>query len=521
MTCVRFSWFGIVVCGLILSADVGRHACAESVSSERPNIVFILADDMGYGDLACQNPESKIPTPHLDRLAQEGIRFTDAHSPSAVCSPTRYGILTGRYCWRSRLQASVLWPWDEPLIEEDRLTVGKLLQENGYDTACIGKWHLGWNWPTVDGSRINDTLPVGKFDNDLRGPFGGKVDFTKPIGGGPIARGFDYYFGDDVPNFPPYCFIENDRTLGIPCKEKPKEMFGSPGPMLEGWDLVKVMPALTQKAVDYIRATPGAAPFNKTKDFPFFLYFSLTAPHTPIAPAEEFKGKSEAGAYGDFVNEVDWSVGQVIKALEETGQSERTLVLFTSDNGSPCRDGTNMNGEVNSVRRFGHNPSSIYRGIKTDIWEGGHRVPFLAKWPGHTPTGTLSHETICHVDFMATCAAILGKDLPDGAAEDSYNILPALLGEEVEEPLREATVHHSIEGMFAIRQGEWKLVLGQGSGGWKVGEKQEDEAPMQLYDMESDPSETKNLYGDHPEVVARLKDLLEKYKQDGRSVPKG
>ena len=206
-------------------------------AAERPNIVLILADDLGYGDPGCYNAESKVPTPHLDRLAAEGMLFTDAHCPSSVCSPTRYGLLTGRYCWRTELKSGVLWPWDAPLIEPDRLTLPKMLKKVGYQTACIGKWHLGWNWPTRDDSRINDTLPLGRYDVRIRSAFSQKVDFSQPIQSGPLAQGFDYYFGDDVPNFPPYIFIENDRVLGIPSEPKPAAMFGHPGPMLPGWDL--------------------------------------------------------------------------------------------------------------------------------------------------------------------------------------------------------------------------------------------------------------------------------------------
>jgi len=468
-----------------------------------PNIVYILADDMGYGDLACQNPKSKIPTPHLDKLASEGIRFTDAHSPSAVCTPTRYGILTGRYCWRSRLKRSVLWPWDKPLIEADRLTVGKLLKNHGYDTACIGKWHLGWDWPTTDGEE-----PVGIGKTNVKNS-GANVDFGEPIANGPTTRGFDYYFGTAVPNFPPYCFVENDRTVGIPTEKKPDDMFGTPGAMLKGWKLENILPGLEKKAVEYINARAGK---------PFFLYMPLTAPHTPIAPAQEFKGKSEAGAYGDFVHQVDHVVGRVTAALERNGLADNTLVIFTSDNGSPGRDGTNMNGKPNSVRRFEHNPSHIYRGIKADIWDGGHRVPFIARWPGLIEGGSVSDETICHVDLMATCAAILGHELVPDAGEDSYNILPALTGRKLTKPIREATVHHSIGGMFAIRQGRWKLILGRGSGGWS-GRGQPDDPPVQLYDMSVDASEQRNLSDEYPQVAERLTRLLEKYKKQGHSKP--
>lgn len=484
----------VVLCIAALCVMAAGVGCDDA--AHRPNIVVILADDMGYGDLACQNPESKIPTPNLDRIASEGIRFTDAHSPSAVCTPTRYSLLTGRYCWRTELKAGVLGPWDPPLTDPGRLTLPEFLKKHGYDTVCIGKWHLGWEW-----SRTGDA-----------------IDFSKPLRGGPLDWGFDYYFGVDLPNYPPYCFIENDRTVGIPTEEKPEDMFGRPGPMMKGWKLEEVLPKLTEKAVGYIRAKPGERPFTKTRDAPFFLYFSLTAPHTPIAPSPEFSGTSEAGAYGDFVFQVDWTVGEIMKALEKSGQAENTGVFFTSDNGSPGRDGTDMGGPLNSVRRFGHNPSFIYRGIKTDVWEGGHRVPFLARWPGHIESRTVSREIISHVDLMATCAAIVGAALPHNAGVDSYNILPALTGAKLEQPIREATVHHSIDGMFAIRQGKWKLILGRGSGGWTRGGEEEG-PPVQLYDMEADASETTNLAAEYPEVVEQLANLLLEYDRSGRSVP--
>jgi len=507
--------------GFAAGAIFAAHCLAKSRTNaagrnnDLPNIVYILADDMGYGDLACQNPHSKIPTPNLDKLASEGIRLTDAHSPSAVCTPTRYAILTGQYCWRTRLKKSVLWPWDKPLIEADRLTVGKLLKAHGYDTACIGKWHLGWDWPTTDGKE-----PFGIGETNVKNS-GSNVDFMKPIANGPTRRGFDYYFGTAVPNFPPYCFIENERTVGIPAGHKPDKMFGAPGPMLDGWKLEEILPGLARKAVEYIDAKGGRLNYNafrQTHGNPFFLYVPLTAPHTPIAPAPQFKGKSKAGAYGDFVCQVDHVVGRIMNALQRNSFTGNTLVIFTSDNGSPGRDGTNMSGKANSVQRFGHKPSYIYRGIKADAWDGGHRVPFIARWPGHITPGSMSDETICHVDFLATCAALLRYKLPANAGEDSYDILPALIGRKLDNPIREATVHHSINGMFAIRKGKWKLILGRGSGGWS-GRGRPEDPPLQLYDMSTDASEKMNLCDEHPDIVEGLAKLLQKYKVEGCSRP--
>ncbi|HEO71845.1 MAG TPA: hypothetical protein ENN80_11335, partial [Candidatus Hydrogenedentes bacterium] len=469
-----------------------------------PNIVYILADDMGYGDPQCQSTASKIPTPHMDRLAEQGIRFTDAHSGSAVCSPTRYGLLTGRYCWRTSLKRGVLVPWDAPLIEPERLTVAQFLKQQGYDTACIGKWHLGWEWPTTDG------------EPPKPGSHGDTVDFTKPIENGPTTRGFDYYFGTCVPNYPPYCFIENDRTVGIPSVPKPDAMFGHPGPMLPGWTLESILPALTERAVAYIHE-------RAQSDQPFFLYFSLTAPHTPIVPVKPFLGASEAGRYGDWVHQVDWTIGQVMAALDAAGLVDDTLLICTSDNGSPARNGENASGPVGSVlKETGHNPSDGLRGMKADIWDGGHRVPFIARWPGRIASGATSNALICHTDFFATCAALLGVTLPNNAAEDSYNILPALLCKPAGTPVRDAVVHHSGNGSFAIRQGTWKLIMSLGSGGWTA--PKDPEVPPggprgQLYDMERDLAEEHNLWLERPDVVARLTALLEEYKAQGRSAP--
>ncbi len=491
--------------------------CSIANGGSKPNIVFILADDLGYGDVGCYNPDSKIPTPHLDRLATQGMRFTDAHSPCAVCSPTRYGILTGRYAWRTELKRGVLWPWDRPLIEKDRLTVGKMLQEEGYNTACIGKWHLGWLWPTTDRTRYNSKTSIGAYNGGWSEKFEKKIDFTKRIRGGPTERGFDYYFGDDVPNFPPYCYFENDRLLSIPNTHYAGESFSRPGPMVDGWVMADVMPRLSREAVSYIKNDQGKA-FRREEGKPFFLYMPLTAPHTPIAPAAQFRGKSEAGWYGDFVHEVDWVVGQVMQALRDSGQAENTLLIFTSDNGSPARDGTEMNGKPRSVHRFGHNPSHSLRGIKADIWEGGHRVPFIARWPSKIESGSDNDETICGVDLMRTISSMIDYDLPENSGVDSYNILPALLGEESKTPIRQATVHHSGNGMFAIRQGKWKLILGKGSGGWS-GDGEEGDPRVQLYNLDDDPSETTNLQDQDPDRVSMMTELLDRYKESGRSYP--
>jgi arylsulfatase A-like enzyme len=497
----------------LLCLVAAAHGAAAPLRSPSPNIVVILADDLGYGDVCSYNAQSKIPTPNLDRLAAEGMRFTDAHAPDAVCTPTRYGLLTGRYAFRSHLKAGVLPPWGTPLIEQGRLTLPALLRQLGYATACIGKWHLGWDWPTKDGLAPSSTNGLGN------------VDFALPIANGPTTRGFDYYFGTDVPNYPPYCFIANDRTVGLPSVPAPlqKGAINRPGPMLPGWSLTNILPEITRRAVRYIE---DAAQTPR----PFFLYFPLTAPHYPIVPTAEFKGRSQAGDYGDFVAQVDGTVGDVLAALARTGLATNTLVIFTSDNGPECVEVDP--GAYDRIRRYGHWSMDGLRGVKRDTWEGGHRVPFVARWPGHIPPGATSAQTICHVDLLATCAALLGTKLSPDVGEDSCNILPALLGKKLRRPIREATVLHGGSGNFAIRQGDWVLIdapSGDGNGGKsRPGEpewfKQErgytkNEFPGELYNLRDDLEQRRNLYGEQPKEVQRLKSLLERYKAARRSTP--
>jgi arylsulfatase A len=481
-------------------------------AADRPNIVFILADDMGYGDAGCYNPQSRIPTPNLDRLATEGMRFTDAHAPASVCSPTRYALLTGRYAWRSPLKRDVVRPWDQSIISEKRLTVASLLKQNGYTTAAIGKWHLGWSWPTKDGAPA--TSGTDRLSN---------VDFTQPIGKGPVTHGFDYYFGVDVPNYPPYCYIQNDRTVGIPSVPDTGrgEHFNIPGPMLPGWRLVDVLPELTRHTVKWI----GSA--AKAKQ-PFFLYLPLTSPHYPIVPAPDFKGKSRAGDYGDFVVQTDAVVGEVLAAIGQAGVADNTLVVFTSDNG-PEITGEVDPGAYDRLRKSQHDSMGGLRGAKRDLWEGGHRVPFLARWPGRVPAGAVSDEVICHVDFMATVAAMLGVTLPPDAGEDSFSILPVLFGEKSAKPVREATVHHSCSGKFAIRKGDWVLIEApSGDDNRRAGEpswfKQErgysaETAAGALCNLREDPAQRKNHFADEPGRVSELHGLLARYQREGRSTP--
>lgn len=500
--------------GHLSAAALAPMGWGSTRPKNRPNIVVILADDLGYGDVSVYNPESKIPTPNLARLAKEGTRFIDAHTPCGVCSPTRYGLLTGRYPWRTELKTQVLWPWDKPLIDKDRLTLPGMLKTMGYKTACFGKWHLGWEWTTTDGSKVNDKVKIGDPQREIRNEFAKKVVFSEPAREGPTSRGFDYYFGVDLPNFPPYTFNENGRMLTAPTEQKPEAMFGWPGAMAPGWKLEGVMPEITRRAVNHIKERAKA-------NEPYFVYFPMTAPHLPIAPASEYKGKSKAGEYGDFVYQVDWSVGQVMDAIRASGTADDTIVLFTSDNGPE-------NVTYPLSPQYGHESQGPLRGAKRMLWEGGHRVPFLAWGPGRIAAGRTEKEIICLTDIMATVASITGYKLPNNAAEDSYDISAALFGKKRSEPIREATVHHSINNEYGLRQGDWVLIEsekgdhGKAEPDWykqkyKIPPQTE---PVELFHLKEDLKETKNLYRQYPDRVKEMHALLEKYKTESRSVPK-
>lgn len=487
-------------------------AAREATAGQKPNIVFILADDLGYGDVRCFNPQSQIATPHLDRLAADGMIFTDAHSSSAVCTPTRYGLLTGRYNWRSRLKHGVLGGMSPPLIEPGRLTVGAFFQQNGYHTACIGKWHLGLGWKLKD--------KVTGFDDTIeKGPDGWNADFTQPIQRGPTSMGFDYFYGIAASlDMVPYTFIENDRVTVVPTVDKSfPMMLGHTnrtrfGPAAADFEAVEVLPELTRKAEAYITGRAPAA----SNGIPFFLYLPLAAPHTPTVPTPDWRGRSDLNAYGDFVMQVDAAVGRIVKALDDGGLRSNTWVVFTSDNGCSPQ------AKYNELLPKGHNPSAQFRGTKADIFEGGHRVPFIVRWPDRVKPGSKSGQLVCLNDFFATCGEILGRKLPQNAAEDSVSILAALEGRDTT-PLREALVHHSINGSFAIRKGDWKLALCADSGGWSAprpGSPAAKELPeLQLYNLKVDIGETDNVAGAHPDVVSRLSLLLEKYVNEGRSTP--
>lgn len=478
---------------LATAAILSLLSCTEK--QKQPNIIFILADDMGYGDVSYFDNNSKLKTENLDRMAQEGVVFTDAHSSSSVSTPTRYGILTGRYNWRSTLKNNVLYGYDKALIPADRETMASMLRKNGYTTAGIGKWHLGWDWDNID---------AGKD----------KVDFSKPVQNGPTTRGFDYFYGFcGSLDMAPYVYIENDMPTSLPDRETVNEgkySWWRKGPT--GADFVheEVLPNLLDRACNYIKEKAKA-------DQPYFLYLPLPAPHTPILPTEEFRGKSGIGEYGDFVLMVDAMVGKVLQAVKESGEDGNTIVVFTTDNGCSPAAG------IKEMEAQGHRPNSIYRGHKADLFDGGHRIPCILRWP----EGTKPHEvrqTVCLTDFYATFAAINGYKLMDSEGEDSYNLLPAIVSETEIDPIREATVHHSIDGQFTIRQGDWKLLLSASSGGWSAPTPTDTLAldslpPIQLYNMKDDPSETTNVEAEHPEIVSRLRALMAKYVREGRSTP--
>ncbi len=472
--------------GALLAALFAVCALTQAAEAVRPNIVYILADDLGYGDVQALNPaRGKIKTPHLDRLASQGMTFLDAHSGSSVCTPTRYGLLTGRYAWRSRLQKGVLDGTDDPpLIAEGRLTVPALLKQHGYTTAAIGKWHLGFlsERPASNNASAKKQGKMG--ENGL--PVGSRII------GGPITRGFDYFWGCSNARTMSG-LIENDRVI-------------------ENLPPIEMLPRLDRQAVNYIATHAAAAKSGK----PFFLYVPLTAPHTPILPTKEWQGKSGLGAYGDFVMQTDAVVGDILAALEKNGLAGNTLVIFTADNGCSPQAGTP------DLEKQGHFASAQFRGYKADIWDGGHRVAFFARWPGTIKAGSQSTQLICHVDLMATCADLLGAKLPPNAGEDSVSILPALRGTD-RAPLREAVIHHSIHGMFSVRQGPWKLEFCPGSGGWAApgdAEARQKGLPeLQLYHLANDIAEAKNVHAENPAVVASLRNLLDRYIADGRSTP--
>lgn len=487
----RFSFLLVMVVVCFLSSVVGAE-------DQRPNIVVIFGDDMGIDSLGAFNDKLGLKTPHLDRLASEGLSFMDAHSTSGVCSPSRYSLLTGRYHWRSRLKRGIVGRWEQPLIEKGRLTLPSMLKQHGYITEMIGKWHLGHHWPKKGGGVTNSEK---------------EIDFTRSITGGPNAIGFDHWFGDDVPNWPPYAWREDDRLIGeITTTSQAlgltKYTGVGNGPAVANWKLEAVLPEYARRCSAFIREQAG-------RDQPFFLYFPMPSPHTPIVPDEHWKGSTGISDYADFLQETDWAVGELLKALDKSGQADNTLIVFTTDNG------TSPKANFAKLEAAGVHLREHWRGNKADAFEGGHRVPFIVRWPGHVNAGTRTSQIITQADILATLADIVGHDVPETDAEDSVSLLPVMTGDDAGKPLHEAIINHSISGHFAVRSGKWKVLFCRGSGGWSA-PREADAAQrklpaIQLYDLEADPKESKNVAADHPEVVARLTAILRRYVEQGRS----
>lgn len=464
-----------------------------SVSAENktdPNIVIILCDDLGYGDLSCYNSKSKILTPNLDALAAGGMLFTDGHSNSAVCTPTRYGLITGRYAWRTRLKRGVLMGTSAPLIKKDRETIATLVKKKNYSTACFGKWHLGLGWQRITSGNKKS------------------IDYNKDLTDSPIDHGFDCFFGIAASlDMPPYAWIENRRVTALPIdkinRNKGPLDYWRGGAIAPGFKLEEGLPIIAKKAAKYIS--------NQKNNHPFFIYIAFPTPHKPVLPLPEFKGKSKAGSYGDYVFETDWAVGQIIEALKKKGVFKNTVLFFTSDNGSFA------NMEKYGVRKYGHSPCGELRGGKADIWDGGHRVPFIVSWPAVIKGGQIYSHPVEVTDIMATIADIIKFKLPDNAGVDSWSFADVLYGDGNKNKMK-PRIFHSAKGMFAIRKGKWKLIAGKGSGG-RGGAGRKNDSPGQLYDMENDISEKNNLYKKYPEVVNDLIKTLSEIVQNGRSTP--
>lgn len=494
----------VCLCASLLCCTSEQSNAADA---KRPNIVILYADDMGYGDLAVQNPKSKIPTPNLDRLAASGVRFTDAHSSSGICTPSRYAMLTGGYHWRKFHK--IVDSFDPSVFDRNQPTLPGLLQTAGYRTACIGKWHLGWGWDSIkrDGAK-----PDGK-----NGYAPKDFDWTRVIPDGPKAHGFDYYFGDDVPNFPPYTWIENDRVLIEPTESlttTPPTAEGNfecrPGPMAKDWQLDRVMPELTRRAVAWLDAQKGS-------DQPFFFYFPFTSPHAPIVPTAEFQGKSSAGGYGDYVVQTDATVGQVLEALDRNGLSENTIVIFSADNGPETY-------AYPRIRNFEHQSMGELRGLKRDIWEGGHRVPMIIRWPGVTKAGRVTGALMSQIDLMATLAAALELPLSKDAAPDSLNQMSVIRGSDTS--VRTSLVHNTNKDHYAVRDGDW-LYIAAKSGEVSKAPKwwndlqgyEENPHNEALYNLRDDLGQKHNIVESHPQRAADMKKLLAEIRNSPQRKP--
>ncbi len=478
-----------------------------TAAQDRPNIVILYADDMGVADVSYGDPNAKIQTPNIDRLAAGGMTFTDGHSSSGICTPSRFAMLTGQHHWR-RFHG-IAQAYDGSVFEPDDFTIAKMFKSKGYRTAAFGKWHLGWDFDAIrkPGVEKKDWIKADSYD------------WTKRFPGGPIEQGFDRYFGDGTINFPPYCWIENDRFVTIPTqpviKSEPLAGGGTfrPGPMAESWNPYDILPTMTEKTVEWIS--------EQSSDEPFFVYLAFNSPHYPIVPNKEFHGKSEAGYYGDFVIETDAMVGKVLNALKEGGFAENTLVIFSADNGAE-------NHAFERLEEFDQWSSGAFRGVKRDIYEGGHRVPFTVRWPGQIEAGSVSDEVVSQVDLAATFATIVDYPLGREVAIDSYNLLPVLTGADYDRPLRTATVQNTSAGKFALRQGDWVLI--DTSSGAAQKEKNGylqrfgldaygGDNPGLLFNLKEDPRQSKNLFADYPEKVASMRSLLNRYIEGERCAP--
>jgi len=505
----------LLLTALVLPFSAMAPLSAEELAEGRPNIIVILADDLGYGDLGCYGA-TQVKTPNIDRLAREGMRFTDAHSPASVCTPSRYNLLTGRYCWRTWAGHGTVWANDPLLIEESRMTVASLLRSAGYYTGCIGKWHLGFGRPGTP-----------NWD-DMLGP-----DFNAELRPGPLDVGFDYFYGMPAVGQHPNIFIDERRVVGLDPHD-PIRFINDPRPEFQVRYLERPRTSPTNlqmasgKSAEYLfedgalRITEKAVSFIKQhREQPFFLYLAHRNIHSPMRPNPRFKGTSALGVYGDFIHELDWSVGEVLGTLDQLGLTNKTLLVFSSDNGGVAGRKPVDHAEIN-----GHRVNGPLRGQKTEVYEGGHREPFIVRWPGRVQAGATSHALVANTDLMATFAELVNRKLPADAGEDSFSFLSVLLGKTSDWPARSSLVTDSMLGLFAIQQGPWKLIQGQGGGGFypqnttNAGTTLPAGAPAgQLYNLADDIGETRNLYTEQPHIVARLTALLEKIKQDGRSRP--
>ena len=493
---------------LIASILLAAAAIAGASAQTRPNVVLILADDLGYGDVGAFNAAGRIPTPHLDRLAREGLRFTDAHTASAVCTPTRYALLTGRYPWRTRMPRGVLWGNGDALIEPGRATIASMLRTAGYHTAGIGKWHLGLRWAATPGATPDRTTNTEAAPVDW-------IDYSGRIADGPTHHGFDEFFGIPASlDMRDYVYVDGDRVLETPTTTiagAPSKVpaFHRPGRAGASFRPDRVLEDLTARAVRYVQARSAASQ-------PFFMYLALTAPHTPVLPTPGFAGRTGLGPYADFVAEMDAAIGEVLRALDEAGAAKNTIVMFASDNGPAP-----IAGMIDSLRAQGHDSAGGWRGAKQDLYEGGHRVPLIVKWPGVVAPGTTSRTAVGLVDVLATLAELIGQPLGSDAGEDSVSFLPLMRQPEAPFERRSALVFQSGNGSLAIREGRWKLCLAAGSGGLSApvpgSADERGLPPVQLFDLETDPTEKTNLQAAQPEIVSRLTALLERYRTTGRS----